>query len=115
MEGPSANLKEPTLPPKPADPPAKSALRQVMERRSFPMLRWLHKRPRWVVTGVLTALMVAGLFVPLPWGFGFLALFVLFQGWLAYLAWPASTSPQRRIYLIALGLALAAVVLRTLS
>ncbi|GAB3401856.1 hypothetical protein GCM10027569_07310 [Flindersiella endophytica] len=103
------------MPPKPAEPPAKSALRQVMERRSYPLLRWLHKRPRWLVTGVLTALMVAGLFVPLPWGFVFLALFVLFQGWLAYLAWPASSTSQRRIYVIALGLALAAVVLRTLS
>lgn len=103
------------MPARPADRPAKSAMRQAIERPSLPILKWLHKRPRWLVTGVLTALMVAGLFAPLPWGFGFLALFVLFQGWLAYLAWPASSTAQRRIYLIALGLAVAAVVLRTLS
>jgi hypothetical protein len=103
------------LPASPVDRPAKSAVRQAVERRSFPMLKWLHKRPRWVVTAVLTALMVGGLFAPLPWGFVLLALFVLFQGWLAYLAWPASSGGQRRIYLIALGLAVGAVVLRTLS
>jgi len=99
----------------PANRPAKSAFRQQVERISYPWLRWLHSRPRWLVTVALTALMVSGLFAPLPWGFVFLALFVLFQSWLAYLAWPASDGRQRGIYLVALGLAFTAVVLRLLS
>lgn len=98
-----------------ATPPAKSAFRKQVERVSYPPLRWLHSKPRWLVTAILTALMVGGLFAPLPWGFGFLALFVAFILWLTYLAWPESDRGQRTIRVVAIGLAGAALVLRAMS
>jgi hypothetical protein len=86
-----------------------------VERLSYPLLVRLHGLPRWLVTGALVALLVAGLLAPAPYGPACLAVVVLLMSWLTYLAWHQGDRSRRVVRLVALGLAVAALVLRLLE
>ena len=75
-------------------------LRRAMERHSVAPLTWLSTRPRWVPFGIVLALLLGGLFLPVAVAAVVLAVLVLFLGWLAYLAWPKLDSGGRLVRLL---------------
>ncbi|HZC25758.1 MAG TPA: DUF6703 family protein [Actinopolymorphaceae bacterium] len=87
-------------------------LRPVVERLSYPLLVRLHAMPRWFVTGGLALLLVAGLLAPVPYGPVCLAVVVALMAWLTYLAWHQGERSRRAIRLVALGLGVAALLIR---
>ncbi len=87
-------------------------LRAAVERVSYPLLVRLHSLPRWLVTGAMALLLVAGLLAPPPYGTVCLALIVAVVGWLTYLAWHQGERSRRVIRLVALALAGGALVLK---
>lgn len=87
-------------------------LRPVIERLSYPLLVRLHGMPRWLVTGGLALLLVAGLLAPVPYGPICLAVVVALMAWLTYLAWHQGERSRRAIRLVALGLGVAALLIR---
>lgn len=90
-------------------------MRQRVERVSYPLLVRLHALPRWIVTGALAAILVAGLLAPSPYGPICLAVVVLLMAWLTYLAWHHGDRTRRTIRIAALALGVVALVLRLLG
>jgi hypothetical protein len=86
--------------------------RHAVERRSAPFLVLLRNAPRLVVTLLPLALFLLGLFLPLPYGYVALAVFLLFTGWLAYLSWPNSDSRAKGIRVVFFVLIIAVIVIR---
>lgn len=95
--------------------PASPGFRGKVERVSYPILRGLHRQPRWLVVGGLVVLLVAGLLAPKVVAVPALAVAVAFLGWLTYLAWPEVHGSRRLVRVVALILAVAAVVMRALT
>ncbi|HEY6740111.1 MAG TPA: DUF6703 family protein [Actinopolymorphaceae bacterium] len=91
---------------------APSSFRRTVARLSRPALVWLYHRPRWLLAGMTTALVVVGLAAPRPWGPICLGLVAFLLAWLAYLSWPDGDRGRRVIRLVMVGLALGAFVLR---
>ncbi|WP_020574539.1 DUF6703 family protein [Actinopolymorpha alba] len=94
-----------------AQPPA-TGFRRSVERVSYPLLVRLHALPRWLVTGGLAAFLVAGLLAPRPYGPICLGVVVAIMAWLSYLAWPQGDRSRRVVRLVAVGLGVAALLLR---
>lgn len=92
--------------------PEYSALRRRVADLSYPLLRWLDRRPKWLLTVVVTALLVVGLIAPQPWGPICLGVVVVLLGWLAYLSWPEGDNGRRGVRVVMVGLAVGALVLR---
>ncbi len=86
-------------------------MRHSVERASAPALVLLTQLPRAVMMFAPLALLLLGFFLPLAIGLVFLAIFLLFTGWLAYLSWPRTDARARliRIAVLALVIALAAI------
>lgn len=95
--------------------PASPGFRGKVERVSYPVLRGLHRQPRWLVVGGLVVLLVAGLLAPKVVAVPALAVAVAFLGWLTYLAWPEVHGSRRLVRIVALVLAVAAVVMRAVT
>lgn len=95
--------------------PQPSAFRQRVSELSYPALRWLSMRPRWLLAVTTTVLLVAGLLAPLPYGPVCLGLVTALLVWLAYLSWPSGTPAHRLVRLVMVGLAIGAFALRLLS
>jgi hypothetical protein len=89
--------------------PTSSAFRRSLERRSAPLLVLLTQLPRVVMMFAPLALLLLGFFLPLAIGLVFLAIFLLFTGWLAYLSWPRTDAKARlmrvAIFVLIIGLA----------
>lgn len=66
-----------------------SSRRDVIERRSAPLVVFLYRLPRWLLLLAVVVLLVIGM-VGQGWvgAAGLLALFLLL-GWFGYLNWPA--------------------------
>jgi hypothetical protein len=71
-----------------------SSLRESFERASLPALTFLSGLPRFVPFVVILGLVVTGLFIP-GWGWVLIAFVVLLLTWIALLAWPRLTMPER--------------------
>jgi hypothetical protein len=71
----------------------------------------LTQLPRLVVTIAPLALLLLGFFLPLAIGLVFLAIFLLFTSWLAYLSWPRTDGRAKliRVAVFALVIALTAI------
>jgi VIT1/CCC1 family predicted Fe2+/Mn2+ transporter len=91
--------------------PPPSAFRARVERVSYPLLVRIHALPRWLVALIPVALLLGGLTAPWPYGSVCLTVLVLLMAWVAYLAWHHGDRLRRVIRMIALGLAVAALVL----
>ena len=91
--------------------PGGSSLRRSIERASAPALVLLTQWPRAVMMFAPLALLLLGFFLPLAFGLVFLAIFLVFTSWLAYLSWPRTDSRAKliRIAIFALVVALAAI------
>ena len=85
-------------------------VREDVERRSAPVLRWLASRPRAVLPVAAVVLLVAGVAAPGAYAVPPLLLLALLLSWLAYLSWPA-LEPRARVLrggvLLLVGVALA--------
>lgn len=98
------------------NPPARSpGFRGQVEAASFPLLRRLHAAPRLLLVGVVAALLVVGLVAPPAAAVPCLVIVVAFLGWLTYLAWPTGGAQRKVLRIVALGLAVAAIVVRATS
>lgn len=91
--------------------PGSSPFRRSVERASAPALVLLTQLPRIIVMLLPLALLLLGFFLPLAIGLAFLALFLIFAAWLAYLSWPRTDARARliRVAIFALVIALAAI------
>lgn len=71
----------------------------------------LTQLPRLVMMLTPLVLLLLGFFLPLAIGLVFLAIFVVFTSWLAYLSWPRTDAMAKviRIAMFALVIALAAI------
>ncbi len=101
--------------PEPAAPfytPGSSALRHSVERVSAPALVLLTQLPRVVMMLAPLVLLLLGFFLPLAIGLVFLALFLLFTAWLAYLSWPRTDARARLIRVAVFALVIALAVIR---
>lgn len=75
--------------------PATRGFRGGLERASLPLITFLHKAPRWLVSAVPAVLLLAGLLAPAPWGPALLGLVTLFLVWLLALSWPRLENSAR--------------------
>jgi len=94
--------------------PEPSPARASIEQRSATSLLWLHQLPRWLLPVLAVALLVTGLAVA---GLaGAIALFALAAvlGWLAAVSWPRLNAQGRALRVLAVGLLVAAAVIRGL-
>jgi len=94
--------------------PDPSPARASIEQRSATSLLWLHQLPRWLLPVLAVALLVTGLAVA---GLaGAIALFALAAvlGWLAAVSWPRLNAQGRALRVLAVGLLVAAAVIRGL-
>lgn len=84
--------------------------RQAAEQRSAVALLYLRGLPRWLLTLLLAALLIAGLAVRGWGGAAALCLVAAFLSWLAFLSWPRAAAGARlaRVAAVALLLAVAA-------
>lgn len=98
-----------------APAPGATGLRRKVERASYPFLLRLHRMPRWLVTGALVALLVAGLLAPSPYGPICLGVVVALMAWLTYLAWHQGDRGRRVIRVVALALGCVALILRIVA
>jgi hypothetical protein len=98
-----------------APAPSASGLRNKVERASYPFVLRLHRMPRWLVTGALVALLVAGLLAPSPYGPICLGVVVALMAWLTYLAWHQGDRGRRVIRVVALALGCVALILRIVA
>jgi hypothetical protein len=89
-----------------------SPFRHAVERRSAPLLVLLRNAPRLVVSLLPLALFLLGLFLPLPYGYIALAVFLLFTGWLAYLSWPNADARAKGIRVLMFLLVIVLIVVR---
>ena len=81
-----------------------SPLRRSVERRSAAPLTWLATRPRWLPFLLVLALLLGGLFAPVPVAAVLLVALVLLLAWLTYLAWPKLDPTGRFTRLLVLAL-----------
>ena len=95
-----------------APSPAPSSARKRFEERSFPLVRTLHRTPRWIIVVAPAILLFGGLILtgPLAWLGGILLFVVwLFIAWLTALSWPA-LAPGSRAFRVLVVLALFGIV-----
>lgn len=83
-----------------------------MEKASAPLLLTLTQGPRWVIMFAPLALVLLGFFLPLPYGYVALGIFLVFTGWLAYLSWPRADLKARLIRIGMFALVIALIVIR---
>ncbi|MFD2081433.1 hypothetical protein SAMN05421678_10675 [Actinopolymorpha cephalotaxi] len=105
----------PSRSPSSSGSPGSTGFRRTAERLSYPVILRLHRAPRWVVTIVLVALLVAGLLAPAPYGPVCLGVVVATMAWLTYLAWHEGDRSRRVIRLVALALGGAALAMRIVA
>ena len=89
------------------------SVREAVEQRSVPVLRWLSARPRAVLPVTAAVLLLAGLTAPGAVALLPLALLCLLLAWLSYLSWPALDGRARVLrvaVLLLVGVALASRV-----
>ncbi|HET7326539.1 MAG TPA: DUF6703 family protein [Nocardioidaceae bacterium] len=92
---------------------AKAALGQHSARpRSYPLLAWLHRQPRWLLPVATVLLALGGLYLPRIVGGICLLLAAALLGLLTSLAWPAISMGTRVIRVVITLLAAAAAVAR---
>lgn len=89
-----------------------SPLRRKVERRSSAPLTWLATRPRWLPFLIVLALLLGGLFAPVPVAAVLLVVLVLLLVWLTYLAWPKLDPTSRFTRLLVLVLVVYVLVQR---
>jgi hypothetical protein len=80
------------------------SVRLAVEKRSTPVLVWLHSRPKAVVPLLSLLLLIGGLALPVPYGLVCLAVLAAFVCWLTYLSWPAIVGPARVVRVATIGL-----------
>lgn len=87
----------------------RDAFRRAVERRSAPVLLWLHQAPRWLLPLTMAGVFLGGLVLSGPAGAALLGLLAVFVIWLAFIAWPTLQRPQRilRCVVVAIIVALA--------
>jgi hypothetical protein len=76
------------------------------------MLVLLTRLPRAVMMLTPAALLLLGLLLPLAIGLVFLAVFLLFTGWLAYLSWPRTDGRAKLIRVAVFALVIALIAIR---
>ena len=81
-----------------------TSVRRRVERSSGPVLVLLSQQHRAIVPVLAAALLLLGLFLPSPYGLGFLLLLLTFVGWLTYLSWPVLLPGARLVRCVTLGL-----------
>lgn len=79
-------------------------LRRNVERRSAVTLTWLATRPRWLPFLIVLALLLGGLFAPVPMAAVLLVVLLVLLVWLTYLAWPKLDPTGRLTRLLVLAL-----------
>jgi hypothetical protein len=89
-----------------------SPLRRNVEKRSAAPLTWLATRPRWLPFLIVLALLLGGLFAPVPIATVLLVVLVLLLTWLTYLGWPKLDPTGRFTRLLVLVLVLYVLVQR---
>lgn len=94
--------------------PGADGTRRSVEVRSARVMLLLHQLPRWLVPGVLAALLVAGLALGGPGGLVLLAVLAAVLGWFAYLSWPTLGSQARGLRAAAIVVVLLLAVLQLL-
>jgi hypothetical protein len=92
--------------------PRQPSIRRTVERRTAPLLLYVHALPRWVPFTVVLGLLLAGALLDGLAAAGCLLVVVGFFGWLLYLSWPLLTPGPRLIRGLAIGLLLIAAVVR---
>jgi hypothetical protein len=69
-------------------------------------MRRLSQAPKWLVGGLIAAILLTGLLAPSPWGPIAMSLVTLFLVWLLLLAWPVLDTQRRAVRtVVALGAA----------
>lgn len=77
-----------------------SSGRSSFERRSMPLLAWMHALPRWLIVVIPGILLFLGLVLTgsFAWLGGLLLLLLgVFLGWLTALSWPALAPASRML------------------
>lgn len=83
-----------------------------MEKRSATLLLTLTQAPRWVMTFAPLVLVLLGFFLPLPYGLVFLAIFLVFTAWLAYLSWPRADAKAKLIRVAMFAVVIVLIVIK---
>lgn len=94
-------------------PPARAgSVRAKAERHTALPLIYLTRLPRWVPFLVVLVLAIVALFAPGIGGAAALFVLAVLFAWLAYVSWPALTASGRTLRLAAVGMIIAAGVLK---
>ena len=90
-------------------------LRRTVEKHSVAPLTWLATRPKWVPFGIVLALLLGGLFLPVAVAVVLLVALLLFLVWLTYLGWPKLDSGGRLVRVAMIGLIVYLLIQRVLA
>jgi hypothetical protein len=86
--------------------------RSTFAEHSKSILIRLTRLPRYVLPGIVLALMLVGLSAPLPYAVVALGLVAALVGWLAVLSWPILTPQARLLRTFVMLLLVGAVIAR---
>mgnify|MGYP006276779523 CR=1 FL=1 len=83
------------------EPTPKASRRSELERRSFPMLAFFTRVPKWLLIVTMAGLLFAGFVFPVAWVGGILLLLVVaFLVWLVLLSWPVLNTSSKLLRVI---------------
>ena len=88
-----------------------SALRKRVTDLSAPVLLRIHGLPKFLVPGLIAALMLLGLFLSAPYSGIALTVVCVFIGWLMYLSWPLLDARSRLIRFLVFVILVAATAI----
>lgn len=89
--------------------------RQNLEQRSFPMLAFLTRVPKWLLIVTMAGLLFAGFVLPALIGAFLLFLVVLFLIWLVALSWPVLNTSSKLLRVIVIIALLGIVVFKSMG
>ena len=91
----------------------KASRRSELERRSFPLLSFFTRVPKWLLIVGMAAFLLAGFVIPIPWlGALLLLVVVAFLTWLVVLSWPVLNPASKLLRVIVIVALLGIVVFR---
>jgi hypothetical protein len=89
-----------------------SALRKRVTDMSAPALLRIHGLPKFLVPGLIAALMVTGLLIDPPYAGVPLTVVSVFIGWLMYLSWPLLDPRSKLIRFLVFLILIAATAIK---
>lgn len=98
------------------DPKPKNSTRSELERRSFPLVAFFTRVPKWLLIVTMAGLLFAGFVIPIPWiGALLLLLVVAFLVWLVALSWPVLNTSSKLLRVIVIVALLGIVYFRLIG